>query len=194
MSAKLFDDNNHFWYKGCSPVIDIFHAPHYMLLMQHTFHVRSAHHETTLHRAGKDRLIFNRKLTDKWWLSIGLTYVNSTLIYLPTTLLQHVNPFLSILMTPDAIRVAVKLLAINFDTFAKQLILNWKFEIRVFSNLPSLWIRSIKCLRIRALALCYVGEQINAVLVCAERLSTLRRFLLGIGHCDLPCCRQRWKQ
>lgn len=57
---------------------------------------------------------------------------------------------------------------------------------------PSLLrIRNIKCLRIRALVLCYVGEQIHAVLVCAERLSALRRFLLGIGHCDLSCCRQR---
>lgn len=54
----------------------------------------------------------------------------------------------------------------------------------------SLRIRSIKCLRILALALCYVGEQINAVLVYAELLSAIRRFLLWIGHGDLSCYRQ----
>ncbi len=39
-----------------------------------------------------------------------------------------------------------------------------------------------------------VGEQINAVLVRTKRLSTLRRFLLRIGHCDLLCCHKLREQ
>ena len=96
-----------------------------------------------------------------------------------------------ILMTPYAKRVSLELRAKNHHSFAKQLGFKWKFELSTIFKLSSLRIRSIKCLRIRALALCYVGEQINAVLVYAKRLSAIRRFLLGIGHCDLPCYRQR---
>ncbi len=90
----------------------------------------------------------------------------------------------------DTLRHAgsLELRAKNHDLFAKQLSFKWKFELSTIFKLSSLRIRSIKCLRIRALALCYVGEQINAVLVCAERLSVIRRFLLGISHCDLSCC------
>lgn len=82
-------------------------------------------------------------------------------------------------MTPYAMRVTLELRAKNHDSFAKQLGFKWKFELSTIFKLSSLRIRSIKCLCIRALALCYVGEQINAVLVYAERLSAICRFLWG---------------